>query len=434
MTTQTPSAAERTIRNISRLALLACAALVIGAGGWAATAELSGAVIGTGTVVVDGNVKRVQHKEGGIVGEILVRNGTRVEAGEVLIRLDDTLPQANLAIVANQIDQLISRRLRLIAERDDLPAMTLSAEGSDTRQNIGEYFEAEEALFHARRRTVDGQKSQLREQIGQLGQETRGLTVRRDAKSEELDWIEQELTRVRSLTSQGLVQFTRLSELQRQKAQLEGERGQFITEIARAAIRVTETELQVLQVDEDRRTEVLTELRDVENKLVELAQQRVTAEDELSRIDILSPQKGVVHELAVHTVGGVIPAGETVMLIVPTQEELVVEARLQPSDIDQVSTGQSVTLRFSAFNQRTTPELYGTVTTVAADLVSNPQTGEAWYTARVHIPKDEMQRLGKVTLVAGMPVEAFIQTGNRSALSYLVKPLADQIARAMREE
>jgi len=357
-----------------------------------------------------------------------------VEAGDVLIRLDDTLPQANLAIVASQIDQMTARRLRLIAERDDLTSMKPPLSGSELWQDGGEYFAAEEALFRARRRTVDGQKSQLREQIGQLGQETRGLTVRRDAKSEELDWIEQELTRVRSLTSQGLVQFTRLSELQREKAQLEGERGQFITEIARASIRVTETELQILQVDEDRRTEVLTELRDVENKLAELAQQRVTAEDELSRIDILSPQKGVVHELAVHTVGGVIPSGETVMLIVPTQDELVVEARLQPSDIDQVATGQPVTLRFSAFNQRTTPELSGSVTTVAADLVSNPQTGESWYTARVHIPQEELHRLGKITLVAGMPVEAFIQTGDRSALSYLVKPLADQIARAMREE
>lgn len=434
MSIETPSAAERSIRKISRLALFACAAILVGAGGWAATAELSGAVIGTGTIVVDGNVKRVQHKEGGIVGEILVRNGTRVEAGEVLIRLDDTLPQASLAIVTSQIEQLMARRLRLTAERDNLPAMVRLDTGSGATDGAREYIAAEEALFRARRRTVDGQKSQLREQIGQLGQETRGLIVRRDAKSEELDWIEQELTRVRSLTSQGLVQFTRLSELQREKAQLEGERGQFITDIARASIRVTETELQILQVDEDRRTEVLTELRDVDNKLAELAQQRVTAEDELSRIDILSPQKGVVHELAVHTVGGVIPAGETVMLIVPTQEELVVEARLQPADIDQVATGQSVTLRFSAFNQRTTPELFGSVTTVAADLISNPQTGESWYTARVHIPQGELQRLGKITLVAGMPVEAFIQTGDRSALSYLIKPLADQIARAMRED
>jgi HlyD family secretion protein len=434
MIAQTPSVAEHSIREISSLALFACVALVVGAGGWAATAELSGAVIGSGTIVVDGNVKRVQHKEGGIVGEILVRNGTRVEAGDVLIRLDDTLPQANLAIVASQINQLMARRLRLIAERDDLTTMKPVSTVSGVPHDGGEYFAAEEALFQARRRTVDGQKSQLREQIGQLGQETRGLTVRRDAKSEELDWIEQELTRVRSLTSQGLVQFTRLSELQREKAQLEGERGQFITEIARASIRVTETELQILQVDEDRRTEVLTELRDVDNKLAELAQQRVTAEDELSRIDILSPQKGVVHELAVHTVGGVIPSGETVMLIVPTQEELVVEARLQPADIDQVATGQPVTLRFSAFNQRTTPELFGSVTTVAADLVSNPQTGESWYTARIHIPQEELGRLGRITLVAGMPVEAFIQTGDRSALSYLVKPLADQIVRAMRED
>lgn len=434
MSNHSTSAAAGSIRRLSLLAFLAIAVLIFGAGGWAAFAKLSGAVIGPGTIVVEGNVKRVQHKEGGIVGEILVQNGSRVEAGDVLLRLDDTLPRANLGIIVGQIDQLTARRLRLAAERDGSENIPVPSNIETWSQNARDYLDAEQALFHARRRTIEGQKSQLRERIGQIGKETEGLIVRRDAKSEELDWIEQELSRVRSLSEQGLIQFTRLAELERVKAQLEGERGQFITEIARAATRTTETELQILQLDEDRRTEVLMELRDVENKLAELAEQRIAAEDQLSRIDILSPQAGIVHELAIHTVGGVIPPGETIMQIVPTQDALVVEARIQPADIDQLHIGQQAVLRFSAFNQRTTPEINGMVATVAADLIHNPQTGEAWYTARIRITPDEIKKLGPLILVAGMPVEAFIQTGERSALSYLVKPLADQISRAMREE
>lgn len=434
MSNQPSTSAARSIRRLSILAFAAILVLMFGVGGWAAVAKLSGAVIGAGTVVVEGNVKRVQHKEGGIVGEILVRNGSHVEAGDVLLRLDDTLPSANLGIVVSQIDQLTARRLRLVTERDNQTRVASPMNMQTSSRQAREYLAAEMALFDARRRTIEGQKSQLRERIGQIGKETEGLVVRRNAKSEELDWIEKELSRVRSLSDQGLIQFTRLAELERLRAQLEGERGQFITEIARAATRTTETELQILQLEEDRRAEVLTELRDVDNKLAEFAQQRIAAEDQLSRIDIVSPQAGIVHELAVHTIGGVIPAGETVMQIVPIQDALVVEARIQPADIDQVHVGQQAVLRFSAFNQRTTPEINGTITTVAADLVHNPQTGEAWYTIRARISPGELGKLTGLALVAGMPVEAFIETGERSALSYFVKPLTDQISRAMREE
>ncbi len=231
-----------------------------------------------------------------------------------------------------------------------------------------------------------------------------------------------------------MIQFNRLAELERLRAQLDGERGQLIAEIARAATRITETELQILQLDQDRLAEVLTELRDVDNKLAELLEQRVTAEDQLKRIDLRSPQDGIVHELAVHTIGGVIAAGETVMQIVPVNERLVVEAKIQPTDIDQIHVGQTAVLRFSAFNQRTTPEVTGHVKTVAADLVSNPQTGESWYSSRLQIEPDELTKLGDLNLLAGMPVEAYIKTGDRTALSYLIKPLTDQIAKAMRED
>ncbi|THV12707.1 HlyD family type I secretion periplasmic adaptor subunit [Rhizobium rhizophilum] len=422
----------RSIRNYSLLAFVTILILVMGFGGWAATVKLSGAVIGHGVVVVDGNVKKIQHRTGGIVGEILVRNGARVAVGDLLIRMDDTITRANLAIVTKQVDQLSGRRLRLVAERDGLAAMALS-DMSETEDG-GSYVRAEEALFTARRETLQSQQSQLRQRIDQIGQETDGLTVRLKAKEQELSWVEQELVRVRSLSGQQLIQFNRLAELERLKAQLDGERGQLIAEIARAGTRVTETELQILQLDQDRRTEIVTELRDVDNKLAELEEQQVTAEDELKRVDIRSPQDGIVHELAVHTIGGVVAPGETVMQIVPSNDSLVVEARILPADIDQVHPGQKAVLRFSAFNQRTTPEVFAKVETVAADLVTNPQTGEAWYSIRIRIPAEEMAKLGNLTLLSGMPVEVFVKTGERTAMSYLLKPLSDQLARAMTED
>lgn len=436
MDTHSHSPAARSIRNYSIAAAITILVLLFGMGGWAAMVKLSGAVIGTGTVVVDGNVKKIQHREGGIVGKILVRNGTRVEAGDLLIKLDDTITRANLAIITNQIDQLAARSLRLVAERDNVREMEATSDFPERAADIEflKYLAAERTLFAARKQTLDSQRAQLRQRIDQIGQETEGLLVRLKAKEEELSWIGQELVGIRSLSDKQLIQFNRLAELERLRAQLDGERGQLIAELARAATRVTETELQILQLDQDRRAEVVTELRDVDNKLAELAEQQVTAEDELRRVDILAPQSGLVHELAVHTIGGVIAPGETFMQIVPVNDALVVEARIQPADIDQLHIGQKAALRFTAFNQRTTPEIFGEVRTVAADLITNPQTGESWYTARIHIPSDELSRLDNVVLLAGMPVETFIQTGERTALSYLVKPLADQIARAMREE
>lgn len=430
------SKASRTIRRYMLIAGVSVSALLLGAGGWAATSKLSGAVVGMGTVVVEGNVKRIQHREGGIVGEIRVQDGSQVRAGELLIRLDDTVTRANLAMVSKQIDQLSARSMRLTAERDNAAELMVPEElkARLDQPEIADYVQSERALFAARKETIAGQKAQLQLRIGQLQQEADGLTARRSAKDDELRLIEQEVAGISTLHQKGLMPFSRLAELQRLRAQLSGERGQLTAEIARAATRRTETELQILQLDQDRRSEVLTELRDVDNKLAELTEQQIAANDQLKRVDLLAPQDGIVHELTVHTVGGVISPGETIMQVVPVNDRLVVDAKVQPADIDQLHTGQDVVLRFSAFNQRTTPEIKGKITTIAANLSSNPQTGEVWYSARIKIPKEELARLGDLVLHAGMPVEAFIQTGERTALSYLVKPLADQITRAMREE
>ncbi|WP_205687919.1 HlyD family type I secretion periplasmic adaptor subunit [Ciceribacter ferrooxidans] len=430
------SRASRSIARSMTVAVAAIAVLVLGIGGWAATSKLAGAVVAPGMVVVEGNVKLVQHRSGGIVGEIRVKNGSRVAAGDLLIRLDATITRANLAVITKQIDQLTARRMRLAAERDEAAEVTVPDElkARLSEPEVADYVNAEEALFKARKRTIEGQKAQLRERIDQIRQESEGLVARRAAKDDELKLIEEELAGVVTLHEKQLTPFSQVAALQRVKAQLAGERGQLTSEIARAATRITETELQILQLDQDRRAEVLTELRDIENKLAELAEQRVAALDELKRVDILAPQAGLVHELAVHTIGGVIAPGETIMQIVPVNDTLVVEARVRPADIDQLHAGQQAVLRFSAFSQRTTPEIFGTVETIGANLSASKETGETWYTVRIDMSREEIAKLGNLVLQSGMPVEAFIETGERTALSYLTKPLADQIARAMRED
>lgn len=431
-----PSRAQKAIRHYMLLSGFSVAVLLFGAGVWAATSKLSGAVIGVGTVAVEGNVKHIQHREGGIVSDIDVRDGTPVVAGQRLIRLDDTVPRTNLAMISKQIGQLAALSMRLTAERDnaaDLAVPAVIETTLDPAESVVN-VQSERALFFARKGVLEGQKAQQQKRIAQLQQEADGLTLQRAARTEELHLVEQELTGVSSLHEKGLVPFSRLAELLRRQAQLSGDNGQLAADLARTETRRAETELQILQIDQDRRSEILTELRDVEHKIAELIQQQVAAKDQLRRIDILAPQDGIVHELTVHTLGGVVAPGETIMQIVPVSESLVVDARIHLADIDQIHIGQQVVLRFSAFNQRMTPEVSGTITTIAANLSSNPQTGEAWYSVRINIPKPELDRLGPLSLQVGMPVETFIQTGERTAFSYLLKPLVDQIKRAMREE
>lgn len=430
------SPATRAIRRYLLLSAVTVGVLTIGAGGWAATSKLSGAVIGAGTIVVEGSVKKIQHREGGIIKEIRVRDGMKVEAGDLLVRLDDTVIRATLAAVVKEINQLDARRIRLLAERDNSPEMIIP-DAFKSRlgdPQVAENLNAERSLFTARRQLGDGQRDQLRQQIQQISQEKAGILVKLKAKDEEMSWISQELERVTALREQGLVQFTRLSELKRVKAQLDGERGQMMSDDARAAMKVGEIEMQILQIDKDRRAEVLTDLLDIDSRLSKLTEQRTTAEDQLKRIDIVSPQQGIVHQLAFHTIGGVVAPGEALMEIVPNNDALVIEAHIKPTDIDQVHAGQDAGLRFSAFSQRTTQEIDGKVETVSPDLSHNQQTGESWYTARITIPADQRALLGNLVLVAGMPVETFIRSEERTALSYLVKPLADQVRRAMQEE
>jgi HlyD family secretion protein len=410
--------------------------LAVGLGGWASTAEIAGAIIASGSVVVDSNVKKVQHPTGGVVGEVRVRDGDRVKAGDILIRLDETVTRANLAIVTKGLTELYARQARLAAERDGADAVALPKELADRRNDpdVIDALSSERKLFVLRRTARLGQKDQLQQRIKQLQEEITGLVAQQDAKTKEMSLIEQELQGVRDLWAKNLVQLNRLTSLEREEARLQGERGQLVAGAAETKGKIVETQLQILQVDQEFTSDVAKELRETDSKIGEYVERKVTAEDQLKRTDIRAPQDGVVFQSTANTVGGVITAGDPIMLIVPETDTLLVEAKVEPRDIEQVQFGQPVVLRFSAFDMRTTPEINGTVVRVGADTSTDQRTGQTYYLVRIAMTAEEIKRLGDVKLTPGMPVEAFIQTGERTMLSYLIKPLRDQLMRAFREK
>jgi HlyD family secretion protein len=410
--------------------------LAIGFGGWASTAELSGALIAQGTIVVDSNIKKVQHPTGGVVGEVRVHDGDRVKAGDILIRLDETVTRANLAIVTKSLIELYARKARLGAERDGVDTVAMPPEMKDQADDpdVKASLDSERKLFDLRRTARLGQKDQLRERIKQLQEQISGLVAQQDAKSKEISFVDQELSGVRELWQKNLVQLNRLTSLERDEARVEGERGQLVASAAEAKGRIAEIQLQILNIDQESSSDVAKELRETDSKIGEAVERKVTAEDQLKRIDIRAPQDGVVFQSTANTVGGVITAGDPIMMIVPESDKLSVEVKVEPKDIDQVAIGQPVVLRFSAFNQRTTPELNGSVTRIGADTSNDQRTGQSYYLVRIGIEPSELDRLGPVKLTPGMPVESFIQTGKRTLVSYLVKPLHDQLMRSMREK
>lgn len=435
MVHDTASRNRHTIRRYLIAGVASCVLLVGGVGTLAATTKLSGAVIAAGTIVVDSSVKKVQHPTGGVVGKINVREGEAVKAGDVLISLDDTVARANLAIVVKALDQFEARLGRLEAERDGKSAIVFSKSlvSRIDDQEVAATIAGEQSLFDFRRLSREGQKAQLHERIAQLAEEISGLSQQREAKRREIELISVELTSVRTLWEKKYVSIDRLTALERDAVRLEGEHGELTASIAQAKGRSSEIELQLIQIDQDLRSEVATEIREVEGQISELVERKVAAEDSLKRIDVRSPQDGIVHQLTVHTIGGVVSPAEPITFIVPVSDELTIEARVAPQDIDQLKAGQDAVVRLSAFNQQTTPELIGTLDNISADLSVDERTGIGFYTARVNLSRDEVAKLNGLKLTAGMPAEVFFATGDRSIFSYLVKPLSDQLTRAFRE-
>ena len=411
--------------------------VTFGIGGWATTSELTGAVIGQGVLVVDSSVKKVQHPTGGVVGELRVREGDKVLAGDILLRLDETQTLANATIVSKSFDELVARQARLEAERDNADQITfpklLLERTRDPASEAARAIAAERSLFDLRRQARGGQKAQLKERSAQLQEEIKGYLGQAEAKQREVDFIHKELEGVRTLFEKRLVPMNRLTALERDTARLEGERSQLSGMTAQAKGKIAEIELQIIQIDQDLRTEVGKDLIETRSKISELAERKTAAVDQLYRIDIRAPQSGRVHQLTVHTVGGVISPGEQIMLIVPDADALAVEVKIAPRDIDQVYVGQAASMRFAAFDQKTTPEIEGEVSLVSADLTQDQRTGTSYYTARVLLKPEEVARLGNAKLLPGMPVDVFIKTPGRTALSYLIKPLRDQAERAFKE-
>lgn len=422
-------------RNLRR-ALIIVFVLVFGLGGLAAVIPMAGAVVAHGDVSVASKVKKVQHPTGGVISEILVKDGDTVKAGQILIRLDNTVTGSNVQLTGESVDQLLARDARLEAERDSRAAINFPPELLIKANDpvVKDLLEQERRLFQLRRSAQTGQQAQLRERVAQLDQQILGYQVQAQANRDQSKLIQTERANARELYEKRLVTIQRFNELERSAVELEANAAALDTSIAQARARITETREQMIAVDQDVRSRAGSELADVESKLSEMRQHKVTADDSYERGLIRAPQDGKVDKLAFNTIGGVIGPGQTILEVVPQTDELTVVAMIKPTDIDQVRAAQQASLRFSAFNMRTTPELKGNVLRVSADRTVDERTGAAFYTAIITIPPTELKKLGELKLVPGMPVETFIETGNRTMLSYLVKPLADQLQRSFRDQ
>ena len=409
--------------------------LIGGMGGWAATTDLAGAVLAPGTVVVASNVKKIQHPTGGVVGQIFVKNGDHVKAGDVLVRLDETMTRASLQVITRQMDELMGRIARLRAERDNADSVTFPEEllrrVSDPA--IAQILNGEKTHFETRVSTRASQKGQLGERIAGLEEEISGLVSQAAAKTREIDLIAKELAGLETLEAKQLVPTTKINAHRREGARLDGEKANLQAAAGTSRGKIAEIEMQRIGIDHEARSEIVKELREAEGKFSELGERRIAAEDQLRRIDLKSPVDGVVHQMTVATIGGVINPVDPLMLIVPEGDRLLIEARIAPQDIDQARAHEEATIRLTAFNQRTTPTVAGKVINIAADLTHDQQNNISYYIARIEIPDSEMKKIDGLKLVPGMPADVQIVTTARTALSYLTKPIEDQFARAFKE-
>lgn len=413
--------------------LLALVLLVGGFGTWAVMAQITGAVITSGQIEVDRNRQVIQHPDGGVVAEILVDEGDTVAAGDLLIKLDATTLQSELAIVEGQLFELMARRGRLEAERDGIETLTfdpiLMAAPTGS-----ELMEGQRRLFDARLESTKRATEQLDQQRAQIASQLDGISAQQTALDTQKTLISQELGDQQKLLDQKLVQASRVMGLQREEANLLGRVGELTASAAQAAERMTEIDIQVLTLTTTRREESITRLRDLQYNELELSERRRTLVRQLDRLDIRAPVSGVVYGLQVFAEQSVIRPADPVMFLVPQDRPLVIATKVRPVDIDQIHLGQDVILRFSAFDQRRTPKLHGKVTLVSADIFQDEATGMAFYQAEIQLNEGEATRLPEdMVLIPGMPVEAFVRTADRSPMDYLLKPLADYFAKAFRE-
>lgn len=406
-----------------------------GFGGWAAMAPLNSAATASGTIVVQSSRRDVQHLDGGIVAQILVRDGDVVKEGDVLMRLDPVRAGAQLSIVRGQLDAALALQARLRAEQEGLPRIRFP-EALTSRANdpaVAEALTSQEQVFLARRSALEGQIMILQRRIAQFREQMTGLNAQSASRARQISLIAQELTGVRTLASQGYAPMVRVLALEREIARLDGERGEHIAAVARSEQAIGEAELQILQLTHSFREEVAGSLQTAQNQIFELQERLTATEDTMRRLDLTSPSDGVVVGLSVFTVGGVITPGRTVMQIVPDQDTLVVEAQLNPTDIERVLVGQSAVVSFPALVQRTIPTLTGTVIQVSADRLVDERTGAPYFKSRILLDASSRELLGDRRLIPGMPADVMIATGERTALLYLTNPIIQAVRHAMRE-
>ncbi len=416
--------------------LLALAVLVLGLGVWSVRTELAGAIISQGVVEVLSKRQVIEHPDGGVVGEIFVRDGDAVARGDMMLRLDDTFLASENTIVESQLFELLARKARLEAERDgaDADALARSLQELKTRESVDDdLLEGQQRLFNARLDTLTQQIDQLGKQKTQIQNEIEGTQAQLTSLNTQVELIRTELKDQQGLLDRGLTQASRVSALQREEANLTGQIGRLESTVARLTGQIATTEIQIVELQATRREEAITELRDVQSRAVELAERRLSLTERLSRLDIRAPVAGTVYDSQVFAIQSVIQPGEPMMYVVPQDTPLLVAARVDALHVDQLHRGQEVALRFPAFNQRDTPELNGHVINVSADTFTDETSGFTFYRTEV-VPDDgQLERLNGQELLPGMPVEAMIKTDERTPLSYLVKPLADYFYRAFRE-
>lgn len=401
---------------------------------WSVYAPFEGAVLTSGQISVESNQQAVQHLEGGIVREIYVREADAVTEGQKLLSLDAASTDASLLSLEARLYGLLGNEARLIAERDGTDQLILRPgfEEFAARPDMQAALAAQETLLKARSANLGTQATILRQRIDQLNTRIAGMQNEITAKDDQIALVDDEIGRFETLMERGQAVVTRVLALKRDRARLQGEKDALNSSIAATRVQIGEARSEIARLDQGNRETILTELRDVQTDIGELTEQRTGLLDRSGRLDILAPRSGRVLGIRAHTVGGVIRASEPIMYIVPENDRLIARVRISPADIDEISIGQRAVLRFSAFNQDTTPTFEGTVIKVSADAFADEASGATFYEAQIEIP-DAALASSRFTLLPGMPVEASLTTESRSVLSYLVKPLSDSLSRTFRE-
>ena len=419
------------------IGFLAILLLVGGFGTWSVMANISGAVVASGQIEVDQNRQVVQHPDGGVIAEINVQEGDLVDEGDILIRLDPTNLTSELVVVEGQLFELMARRGRLEAERDGADAITFDPElikAAESSKDARTLMQGQQRLFKARQESMAQEIAQMQKQRNQISDQIDGITAQQTALETQLELINEELENQQTLLDRGLAQASRVLSLQREDARLRGTMGELAATKAQAESRITEIDIEVLKYGTKRREEAITRLRDLQFRELELTEKRSALKERLSRLDIRAPLAGVVYGMQFFAPRSVIRPADPVLYLVPQDRPLVIAAKVQTINIDQIFVGQEVILRFPAFDSRTTPELLGRVVKVSADAFTDERTGISYYRAEIVLLEGETEKLPQgATLIPGMPVQAFIRTNDRTPLAYLIKPFADYFAKAFRE-